>query len=45
MVAATFLATPFIPLFYVAVVRLFGRKKAVRPANPGVVTESPSEAH
>ena len=45
MVAATFLATPFIPLFYVAVVRLFGRKKAVRPANPGVVTDSPSEAH
>ena len=45
MVAATFLATPFIPLFYVAVVRLFGRKKAVRPADPGVVTDSPSEAH
>jgi HAE1 family hydrophobic/amphiphilic exporter-1 len=44
MVAATFLATPFIPLFYVAVVRLFGRKKPVRPANPGVVTDSPSEA-
>jgi hypothetical protein len=44
MVAATFLATPFIPLFYVAVVRLFGRKKAVRPANPGVVDDSPSEA-
>jgi len=40
MVAATFLATPFIPLFYVVVVRLFGRKKAVRPANP----DSPSEA-
>jgi hypothetical protein len=27
------------------VVRLFGRKKAVLPANPGVVTDSPSEAH
>jgi len=44
MLAATFLATPFIPLFYVAVVRLFGRKKAGRPATPGVVTDSPSEA-
>jgi HAE1 family hydrophobic/amphiphilic exporter-1 len=27
MIAATFLATPFIPLFYVAVVQLFGSKK------------------
>jgi hydrophobe/amphiphile efflux-1 (HAE1) family protein len=45
MVAATFLATPFIPLFYVAVVRLFGRKKAARPENPGVVIDNPSEAH
>ncbi len=27
MIAATFLATPFIPLFYVVVVRLFGKKK------------------
>jgi multidrug efflux pump subunit AcrB len=43
MLAATFLATPFIPLFYVAVVRMFGRKRAVRPANPGVAADSPSE--
>ena len=28
MIAATFLATPFIPLFYVIVVQLFGKKKA-----------------
>jgi HAE1 family hydrophobic/amphiphilic exporter-1 len=30
MITATFLAIFFIPLFYVAVVRLFGRKKAAR---------------
>ncbi|MEN6484615.1 MAG: efflux RND transporter permease subunit [Syntrophobacteraceae bacterium] len=30
MIAATFLATPFIPLFYVVVVQLFGRKKKSR---------------
>jgi hydrophobe/amphiphile efflux-1 (HAE1) family protein len=30
MIAATFLATPFIPLFYVVVVQLFGRKKSGR---------------
>lgn len=29
MIAATFLATIFIPLFYVAVVQVFGRKKGV----------------
>ncbi len=38
MIAATFLATPFIPLFYVTVVQLFGRKKkgagAASPASP-----------
>jgi HAE1 family hydrophobic/amphiphilic exporter-1 len=44
MVAATFLATPFIPLFYVAVVRLFGRKRAVHPSPPIVAADSPSEA-
>jgi HAE1 family hydrophobic/amphiphilic exporter-1 len=44
MLAATFLATPFIPLFYVAVVQMFGRKKAGRPGTPGVVADSPSEA-
>ncbi len=33
MIAATFLATPFIPLFYVVVVQLFGRKKGIGPAS------------
>jgi HAE1 family hydrophobic/amphiphilic exporter-1 len=45
MVAATFLATPFIPLFYVAVVQLFARKRPAQPDQPDVVAESPSEAH
>ncbi|MEM5789735.1 MAG: efflux RND transporter permease subunit, partial [Syntrophobacteraceae bacterium] len=35
MVAATFLATPFIPLFYVVVVQLFGKKKAARTETSG----------
>jgi hypothetical protein len=30
MITATFLAIFFIPLFYVTVVRLFGRKKGAR---------------
>ncbi len=34
MIAATFLATPFIPLFYVVVVQLFGRKKGARVEKP-----------
>ncbi len=42
MVAATFLATPFIPLFYVVVVKLFARKKGA-PVGPDAV--SPSEGH
>jgi hydrophobe/amphiphile efflux-1 (HAE1) family protein len=45
MLAATFLATPFIPLFYVAVVRLFGKKKSTQPEEPSMISESPSEAH
>jgi HAE1 family hydrophobic/amphiphilic exporter-1 len=45
MVAATFLATPFIPLFYVAVVQLFARKRPAQPVEPGVATDPPSEAH
>jgi HAE1 family hydrophobic/amphiphilic exporter-1 len=45
MVAATFLATPFIPLFYVAVVQLFARKRPAQSVEPGVVTDHPSEAH
>ncbi len=34
MIAATFLATPFIPLFYVAVVQLFGKKEGARAGTP-----------
>jgi len=45
MIAATFLATPFIPLFYVVVVRVFGRKKGTQPAHAGSNAESPSEGH
>ncbi len=45
MVAATFLATPFIPLFYVVVVQLFGRKKTAQLGKPSLNVESPSEAH
>jgi hydrophobe/amphiphile efflux-1 (HAE1) family protein len=39
MIAATFLATPFIPLFYVVICRLFERKKHGRAeaADPAVV--------
>jgi hydrophobe/amphiphile efflux-1 (HAE1) family protein len=44
MLAATFVATPFIPLFYVSVVQLFGRKKTAQPEKPGRIAESPSEA-
>jgi hydrophobe/amphiphile efflux-1 (HAE1) family protein len=45
MIAATFLATPFIPLFYVVVVRLFGKKKGAPAIAPGSDTVSPSEVH
>ncbi len=44
MIAATFLATPFIPLFYVVVVQLFGKKKRVETEEPVVDSESPAEA-
>jgi HAE1 family hydrophobic/amphiphilic exporter-1 len=44
MFAATFLATPFIPLFYVVVVQLFGRKKDARTERPVPDALSPSEA-
>jgi hypothetical protein len=44
MIAATFLATPFIPLFYVVVVQLFGRKKSVRTYEPSSDAAAPSEA-
>ncbi|MFH0727434.1 MAG: efflux RND transporter permease subunit [Pseudomonadota bacterium] len=43
MIAATFLATPFIPLFYVGVVRLFGKKKGAPKPAPGSDKASPSE--
>jgi len=45
MIAATFLATPFIPLFYVAVVQLFGKKKSGPAEEPVSGVVSPSEAH
>lgn len=43
MIAATFLATPFIPLFYVMVVQWFGRKKGAQPMKTGSEPVSPSE--
>ncbi|MEJ2167520.1 MAG: efflux RND transporter permease subunit, partial [Desulfobacterales bacterium] len=48
MIAATFLATPFIPLFYVVVVQLFGRKKGTQTQEAqesGGDAVSASEAH
>jgi HAE1 family hydrophobic/amphiphilic exporter-1 len=45
MLAATFLATPFIPLFYVAVVQLFGKMKGAEMQKPGADAARPSEAH
>jgi hypothetical protein len=44
MQAATFLATPFIPLFYVVVVRLFGKMKRAETEKPAANTASPAEA-
>jgi HAE1 family hydrophobic/amphiphilic exporter-1 len=44
MVAATFLATPFIPLFYVVVVQLFGKKTAVKTQETDSNVMTPSEA-
>jgi Cu/Ag efflux pump CusA len=44
MLAATFLATPFIPLFYVVVVRLFGKMKRAETEKPAADTASPAEA-
>ncbi len=47
MIAATFLATPFIPLFYVVVVQLFGKKKkkVTQTQASGSDAVSPSEVH
>jgi hypothetical protein len=44
MIAATFLATPFIPLFYVVVVQLLGRKKGAEMQKPVSDAASPAEA-
>ncbi|MHC1743563.1 MAG: efflux RND transporter permease subunit [Syntrophobacteraceae bacterium] len=44
MIAATFLATPFIPLFYVVVVQLFGKTKGAQTEAPGSDAVIPSEA-
>jgi hydrophobe/amphiphile efflux-1 (HAE1) family protein len=44
MVTSTFLAIFFIPLFYVAVVRLFGRKKGARTETSVSETADPSES-
>ncbi|MEN6441436.1 MAG: efflux RND transporter permease subunit [Syntrophobacter sp.] len=44
MIAATFLATPFIPLFYVLVVQLFGKKKGAEKGKHSPDAMSPSEA-
>ena len=46
MIAATFLATPFIPLFYVVVVQLFGKKKVLTQTEESAAdVVSPSQAH
>jgi HAE1 family hydrophobic/amphiphilic exporter-1 len=44
MLAATFLATPFIPLFYVVVVQLFGKRKSTQAQEPVSDAVSSSEA-
>jgi hydrophobe/amphiphile efflux-1 (HAE1) family protein len=43
MATATFLAIFFIPLFYVGVVQLFGRKKGTQTGEPDSDAASPSE--
>ena len=45
MIAATFLATPFIPLFYVAVVQLFGKRKNAQAAKPSPAAGDLWETH
>jgi HAE1 family hydrophobic/amphiphilic exporter-1 len=45
MIAATFLATPFIPMFYVAVVQLLGKKKSAQAEKPSSAAGNTSEAH
>jgi HAE1 family hydrophobic/amphiphilic exporter-1 len=43
MATATFLAIFFIPLFYVMVVQLFGKKKGAQTEDPGSDSVNPSE--
>ena len=43
MITATFLAIFFIPLFFVGVVQLFGKKRGARTEDSGPDAESPSE--
>ena len=43
MVTATFLAIFFIPLFFVGVVQLFGKRKGGRTEKPGQDAVTPSE--
>jgi HAE1 family hydrophobic/amphiphilic exporter-1 len=43
MITATFLAIFFIPLFFVVVVQLFGKKPHVHPARTGAEAASPPE--
>jgi HAE1 family hydrophobic/amphiphilic exporter-1 len=44
MATATFLAIFFVPLFYVGVVQLFGKKKGIQTGEPASDAVSPSEA-
>ena len=44
MATATFLAIFFVPLFFVGVVQLFGKKKGIRAQGTGTDAVSPSEA-
>jgi hydrophobe/amphiphile efflux-1 (HAE1) family protein len=43
MVTATFLAIFFIPLFFVGVVQLFGKKQGTQTAEPGSEAQNPPE--
>ena len=45
MITATFLAIFFIPLFFVLVVQVFGRKKPRPPAGPAPGAARPAEGH
>lgn len=44
MITGTFLAIFFIPLFYVLVVQVFGRKKSAATAAPGLAVPA-EEGH